>query len=258
MLDCGTGSGALLLTLLAERTGWIGTGIDASAAALDVARRNAAALDLAERATLAQRDWTRDGWRDGLGHFDLVIANPPYVESDAVLDRSVREYEPGAALFAGADGLDDYRILVPQLPALLAPGGVAVLEIGATQDDSVAALARDNGFATALRRDLARKAARADIDSFVRQAPWQSRTTALPRPQDPRLTVARITSRRPASTGSSSTICEGVVTTRRSAARSKGASAHRTFRRGGTGSGDRPAQQSYRATGPNEGSEFLE
>ncbi|MGB3753134.1 MAG: peptide chain release factor N(5)-glutamine methyltransferase [Parerythrobacter sp.] len=155
LLDCGTGSGALLLTLLAERTGWTGTGIDASAAALDVARRNAVALGLAERTILAQRDWTQDGWRDGLGRFDLVIANPPYVENDAALDRSVRDYEPGAALFAGADGLDDYRVLVPQLPTLLAPGGVTVLEIGATQDDSVAALARDSGFATALRRDLA-------------------------------------------------------------------------------------------------------
>ncbi len=155
LLDCGTGSGALLLTLLAEHTGWTGTGIDASAAALDVARRNAAALGLAERATLAQRDWTRDGWREGLGRFELIIANPPYVENNAALDRSVREYEPAAALFAGADGLDDYRALVPQLPALLAPGGVTVLEIGATQDESVAALARDNGFATVLRRDLA-------------------------------------------------------------------------------------------------------
>ena len=63
---------------------------------------------------------------DDLGHFDLILANPPYVASEAALARSVRDHEPAGALFAGSDGLDAYRSLVPQLPALLAPGGLAL------------------------------------------------------------------------------------------------------------------------------------
>ncbi|MCX7675785.1 MAG: peptide chain release factor N(5)-glutamine methyltransferase [Alteraurantiacibacter sp.] len=154
VLDCGTGSGALLLALLAYLPGARGVGIDASADALDVAKANAGTLGLADRARLALRDWTQDGWTDGLGTFDLVIANPPYVETGAPLDASVRDHEPAGALFAGPDGLADYRVLIPQLPALLAPGGVAVLEIGATQGASITAIAADAGFATDCRQDL--------------------------------------------------------------------------------------------------------
>ena len=94
-------------------------------------------------------------WRDGLGAFDLILCNPPYVEEDAALDPSVKDYEPAGALFAGADGLGDFRALVPQLPALLVPGGVAVLEIGHNQADAVSAIAATAGFSTELRRDLA-------------------------------------------------------------------------------------------------------
>lgn len=155
VLDCGTGSGALLLTLLAERPGWTGTGIDASAEALAVAARNAAALGLAERAVLGRADWTMAGWADGLGRFDLIIANPPYVETGAALARDVRDYEPHAALFAGDDGLADYRVLIPQLGALLQPGGAAVLEIGAAQGAAVEALGKAEGFAVTIRPDLA-------------------------------------------------------------------------------------------------------
>jgi len=154
VLDCGTGSGALLLSLLAERPLATGTGIDRSAGALAVARENAARLGLAGRAEMRQADWTQPGWSEGLGTFDLVLANPPYVEDHAELDPAVREHEPAGALFAGPEGLDDYRVLVPQLPALLAPGGVAVLEIGATQADSVGAIAAKAGFRCELRHDL--------------------------------------------------------------------------------------------------------
>lgn len=158
ILDCGTGSGALLLSLLAERPEARGIGIDRSAAALDIAARNAAALGVAERAELRLADWTQAGWTAGLGRFDLVIANPPYVEDDADLDLSVRAFEPAGELFAGADGLDDYRVLVPQLPALLERGGAAVLEIGHRQGAAVADLARAAGMRAALRRDLAGRA----------------------------------------------------------------------------------------------------
>jgi release factor glutamine methyltransferase len=83
-----------------------------------------------------------------------VLANPPYVEDMAELSPAVREHEPAGALFAGPDGLDDYRVLVPQLPALLTPGGVALVEIGATQAEAVSAIAVTCGFSARLHRDL--------------------------------------------------------------------------------------------------------
>ncbi|MGX7951475.1 peptide chain release factor N(5)-glutamine methyltransferase [Tsuneonella sp. HG249] len=155
VLDCGTGSGALLATLLAELPDAAGIGIDCSADALAIARANVEALKLAPRAELRLADWTREGWRHGLGRFDLVIANPPYVEVGAELAPDVRGHEPAKALFAGTDGLEDYRALVPQLPHLLVPGGVAVVEIGYRQAEAVAGIAAFAGFASELRHDLA-------------------------------------------------------------------------------------------------------
>lgn len=157
VLDCGTGSGALLLTFLAERAEAQGVGIDASPAALACARATAMALGLADRAQIASADWSEPGWADDLGRFDLIIANPPYVEADAALDAQVREWEPAEALFSGAEGLDDYRLLIPQLPDLLLPGGLAVVEIGWQQAEAVSALAEAAGFAAELRRDLANR-----------------------------------------------------------------------------------------------------
>ena len=158
ILDCGTGSGALLLTLLAERADATGIGIDRSPAALAVAQDNAEHLSVADRAELRLLDWRKPRWRESLGLFDLVVANPPYVESAAELAPSVRDYEPTGALYAGPEGLDDYRVLVPQLPALLRPAGLAVLEIGATQADAVDSIARSAGFRSELRRDLGGRA----------------------------------------------------------------------------------------------------
>ncbi|MET4133174.1 release factor glutamine methyltransferase [Porphyrobacter sp. MBR-155] len=154
-LDLGTGSGALLLALLANRAGWQGVGVDASAAALAVAAGNADALGLANHSAWHQRDWHAWGWADGLGTFDLVLCNPPYVEADAALDRQVRDYEPASALFAGPQGLDDYRALIPQLGKLIVPDGIAIFEIGARQAEAVSAIAATAGFAVELRRDLA-------------------------------------------------------------------------------------------------------
>ncbi len=154
VLDCGPGSAALLLTLLAEWPWASGVGIDRSERALAVAADNAARLGLADRAELRLGDWHEPDWAESLGRFDCVIANPPYVETSAVLDRSVSDYEPAEALHAGAEGLDDYRALLPQLPALLEPGGVVVLEIGAAQGEAVAQIAAGAGFASELRRDL--------------------------------------------------------------------------------------------------------
>ena len=158
VLDCGTGSGALLLAVLALLPEAQGVGIDRSEAALAVAEDNARALGLAPRATLALADWHASGWREGLGRFDLVLANPPYVEDDADLAPSVRGHEPASALFAGPEGLDDYRALIPQLPALLAPGGAALVEIGASQAQAVASIAEQAGFAWLLHHDLGGRA----------------------------------------------------------------------------------------------------
>ena len=154
VLDLGTGSGALLLAALSELPGAEGVGIDRSVAALSIATANARALGLAARAQLLLADWTQPGWADGLGQFDLILANPPYVEADAELAPNVRDHEPAGALFAGPEGLDDYRVLIPQLPALLTPLGTALVEIGATQAEPVSAIAAAAGFAVQLHRDL--------------------------------------------------------------------------------------------------------
>jgi release factor glutamine methyltransferase len=95
------------------------------------------------------------GWADDVGTFDLILCNPPYVEDTAALDPQVRDFEPAGALFAGPEGLDDYRVLIPQLRALMNPQAAAILEIGANQAETVGALARASGFAVELRRDLA-------------------------------------------------------------------------------------------------------
>ena len=155
VLDLGTGSGALLLAVLSELPEAEGIGIDASAAALQVAALNAKRLGLDGRAPMLRLDWTQPGWSAQLGRFDLILANPPYVEDDAELAPDVRDHEPHLALFAGPEGLEAYRAIVPQLPALLEEDGVAVLEIGPTQADAVTALAAAAGLAATLHRDLA-------------------------------------------------------------------------------------------------------
>ena len=156
VLDLGTGTGALLLSVIAE-TGARGVGTDRSPAALGVAHDNADLLGLEERVRFHLLDWRQEGWADELGCFDLILCNPPYVEENAALDPDVRDHEPHGALFAGAGGLDDYRILIPQLRSLMEDGGVAILEIGHEQAEPVSVLARAQKFAVNLRRDLANR-----------------------------------------------------------------------------------------------------
>jgi release factor glutamine methyltransferase len=151
ILDLGTGPGTLLLAALAEWPHARGLGIDASQEALAYARRNAERLGLAGRAELRLGDWA-DGVQDP---FDLILCNPPYVETAAGLPRDVREWEPAQALFAGPDGLADYRRLAQQIPALLAPGGIACFEVGAGQAEAVSALFEAQGLPAATRADLA-------------------------------------------------------------------------------------------------------
>lgn len=151
ILDLGTGPGTLLLAALSQWPEAQGLGIDASDRALDYARLNAEDLELGDRARFKLGDWAA-----GLqGQFDLIFANPPYIGTGETLPAEVRDHEPSSALFAGEDGLDDYRRIVPALPRLIAPGGVAILEIGATQADAVTALLAVEGLSVACRRDLA-------------------------------------------------------------------------------------------------------
>lgn len=154
VVDLGTGSGALLLAFLSERPAWRGTGIDASSAALEIATFNAAALGLSERSAMQQRNWRHRGWADDLGQFDLVLCNPPYVEDGAEIEADVRDFEPPEALFSGPEGLDDYRILIPQMGEILAPQGTAIFEIGHKQAAAVSEIAASNRYACEIRRDL--------------------------------------------------------------------------------------------------------
>lgn len=155
ILDLGTGSGALLLAALSAFPGATGIGMDTSAPALAVARGNAERLGFGDRCEWLHRDWNDTGWEDSLGRFDLVLCNPPYVEDEADISPMVSDHEPNSALFAGPEGLDDYRILIPKIPALLEPGGCAIFEIGYTQAEAVSNLASSAGLSTEMRHDLA-------------------------------------------------------------------------------------------------------
>lgn len=157
VLDLGTGSGALLLAVLDVHKSAQGVGMDASLPALEVAQQNAVLLGDEMRAQFLHRDWTVAGWADDLGKFDLILSNPPYVEQDAQLDRDVRDYEPVSALFAGSEGLDDYRVMIPQLSNLMSDGAVTVLEIGHKQSAAVSEIAQEAGFTVELHRDLANR-----------------------------------------------------------------------------------------------------
>ena len=143
ILDLGTGSGCLLVTLLAEWPEAHGTGTDISQAALAVAGQNAAAHGVAGRAEFRHGDWL-----EGIdGTFDLVVANPPYIAEAEMADLApeVRDYEPHRALTPGGDGLDAYRAIARGIRAVLRPRGRLMLEIGPTQSQSVAVILAAEG-----------------------------------------------------------------------------------------------------------------
>ena len=136
ILDLGLGSGCLLLTLLREYPRARGIGLETSPEALAVAQENAQRLGVADRARLVAGDWREPGWERLLaGPFDLIVANPPYVES-AAIDRLMPEvsaFEPRLALDGGVDGLDAYRVIAAAGPNLITRGGHLVVEIGEGQ-----------------------------------------------------------------------------------------------------------------------------
>jgi release factor glutamine methyltransferase len=154
ILDLGVGSGAILLAILAERPAAKGLGVDVSEEALAVARDNAASLGLASRTALLRGDWTLGLADSG---FDLVVSNPPYIRSAEIetLEPEVRDHEPRLALDGGADGLDAYRLLAPEILRVLKPGARFAVEIGHDQAQAVQALFRAAGAVDiALEKDL--------------------------------------------------------------------------------------------------------
>lgn len=144
VLDLGVGSGAILLSILAERPAARGLGVDVSEEAIAVARDNAAQLGLAGRLALLRGDWTAGLESDS---FDLVVSNPPYIATEVIetLEPEVKDHEPRIALEGGADGLDHYRILAPEILRVLKPGARFAVEIGYDQREAVEALFRAAG-----------------------------------------------------------------------------------------------------------------
>ena len=153
ILDLGTGSGAIAVTLLSERPDATALAVDVSKAALGVARENAKAHNIMPRITLSQSDW----FESVDGQFDLIISNPPYIDDIAMSDlpRDVAEFDPSIALRGGADGLDPYRLIAAQAKEYMKANGAIVFEIGFDQGESVIDILKRNGFKdTALYRDI--------------------------------------------------------------------------------------------------------
>ncbi len=156
-VDLGTGSGAIGLSIAFERERvdvWL---TDASEDALSVARANLAGLGrAAPRVSIAPAgEWFASLPAQLRGQIDLIVSNPPYVADSDELPAVVRDWEPASALFAGADGLDDLRVIVAESPSWLSPAGSLVVELAPTQAEAFAALAREAGFAEVeIKQDL--------------------------------------------------------------------------------------------------------
>jgi release factor glutamine methyltransferase len=153
-LDLGTGTGCLLLALLSDYPQATGIGVDRAEGAVATARRNAERLGCADRVSFEIADWGA-----GLeGRFDIVVSNPPYIETGEIprLPLEVRDFDPRLALDGGTDGLAVYRRIAGDLPRLLAPGGIFVCEIGMGQEMPVTQILAGHGLAVeAVVPDLA-------------------------------------------------------------------------------------------------------
>lgn len=150
IVDLGVGSGCLLLTLLREFPNARGVGLDASAEALSVAQYNADALGVGARTHLVRGDWRLQGWAGQLGGpFDLLVSNPPYIETEAIdgLMPEVARFEPRLALDGGGDGLAAYRIIADQAAGLVVHGGRVLIEAGEGQVTDISKLLSATGFA---------------------------------------------------------------------------------------------------------------
>lgn len=143
ILDIGTGTGCILISLLHEWPETLGVGTDLSAGAIEMARKNAVRNGVAGRAEFLQTSWAQNI----TGKFDLILSNPPYIPSEVIpnLATSVKEFDPILALDGGADGLDAYRAILTEMKNLLSPGGYALFEIGFDQATSMPRLVEEYG-----------------------------------------------------------------------------------------------------------------
>jgi len=146
ILDLGTGSGCLLISLLHELPSAVGVGVDLQPEALEMAQSNAALNGVETRASFSQGNWGENLE----GSFDIIVSNPPYISlsEEETLEDGVRLFDPSLALFGGEDGLACYRALAESIPPLLSPDGVVFLEIGQGQRPTVEALFHAAGFQT--------------------------------------------------------------------------------------------------------------
>ena len=151
ILDLGTGPGTLLLAALDLWPEASGLGIDSSRRALSYASANSRRLGFEKRARFRTGDWAQEVDET----FDLILCNPPYVAEDEPLGAGVAEHEPEEALFAGPEGLDSIRKLAPEIPRLLAPGGLAAVEIGSAQGEAALRLLKGKRLDAGIVQDLA-------------------------------------------------------------------------------------------------------
>lgn len=144
ILDLGTGSGCILISVLKEWHNATGVGVDVSKAALDVAETNALNLDVMDRITLKASNW----FGNVSGKFDLIVSNPPYISEDEMhsLDADVKDWEPRIALTPEGDGLGAYRLIAEQAGAYLSKNGTVLFEIGFEQAELVSDILKENAF----------------------------------------------------------------------------------------------------------------
>jgi release factor glutamine methyltransferase len=144
ILDLGTGSGAIIISILAEAESVRGFAVDLSIEALGLAQKNAATHKIGSRLTFLEGSW----FAPVTGQFDIILSNPPYITSEAMteLDIEVKNFDPDLALRGGDDGLDAYRTIINEAKAFLKPNGVLLFEIGYDQGEAVSFLLRDAGF----------------------------------------------------------------------------------------------------------------
>jgi release factor glutamine methyltransferase len=167
ILDLGTGTGCLILTLLKEYKNAVAVAVDRCAQALEVARGNAQALELEGRVQFVESNWCEKVQ----GVFDVVISNPPYIPSADIagLETEVKKFEPMGALDGGVDGMDAYRAILSQIKKVLSPGGIAAFEIGFGQQQSLESLAKGAGMQLVSHRK--------DLSGVVRTLIFQSINT---------------------------------------------------------------------------------
>lgn len=153
ILDLGTGTGCLLITLLKEYPNAKGLGVDASMEALKVAGENAAALEVTERANFVKGNWLK-----GVeGQFDIIVSNPPYIKTKQInhLSEEVRLFDPLSALDGGEEGLDCYKEITENLSKVMDKHAKVFFEIGKWQENDVTNIIKNNGFEiNEVRKDI--------------------------------------------------------------------------------------------------------